>query len=330
MEKIFVTGADGMLGSSICRELIKQGYLVKAMCLPSREPVTLAGLPIEIVTGNVLDKSFLLHEMKDCDKVINVAALTNVYPRRIKIVNDVNISGAKNVMEATEELKLKRMVHIGSASSFDHGNAQLPANETAIFSGWKYGMDYIDSKFIAQKLLLDKYESCSFPVIIVNPTFMIGPFDSGPSSGQMLINLAKGSIPGYTAGGKNFVCSFDVATAAVNALKMGRLGQCYIAGGKNIEFKEFFSKACEVMGTPFKLKKIPQFVVLIVGFFNSLIARITNIKPKLSFGMAKMAGISQCFSPAKAIDELKMPQTPIEEGIRQCINWFKANHYLPK
>lgn len=329
MEKIFVTGADGMLGSSICRELIKQGYSVKAMCLPAREPSTLADLSIEIIKGNVLDKEFLLKEMNGCDKVINVAALTNVYPRRITLVNDVNITGAKNVMEVAEELKLKRMVHIGSASSFDHGSKQAPGNETAGYTGWNYGMDYIDSKYKAQKMLLDKFTSNSFPVIIVNPTFMIGPFDSGPSSGQMLINLAKGNIPGYTAGGKNFVCSFDVATAAVNALKMGRLGQCYIAGGKNMEFKEFFGKACDVMGIQFKLKRIPQFLVLIVGFFNSVVARLTNSKPKLSFGMAKMASISQCFSPAKAIDELQMPQTPIEEGIKQCLNWFKANNYLP-
>jgi dihydroflavonol-4-reductase len=328
MEKIFVTGADGMLGSSICRELLNQGYVVKAMCFPGRVPATLNGLSIEIVYGNVLDKSFLLKEMQGCNKVINVAALTNVYPRRSKIVNDVNYSGAKNVMEVVEELKMTRMVHIGSASSFDHGSKQNPGDERSGYNGWKYGMDYIDSKFKAQQLLLEKHAKDGFPVIIVNPTFMIGPFDSGPSSGAMLINLATNNIPGYTGGGKNFVCSVDVANAAVNALKLGRLGQCYIAGGKNLDFKEFFEKACEILGKPFKLKKIPQFLVLIVGFFNSIIARLTKSKPKLSFGMAKMASISQCFSPAKAIEELQMTQTPIEVGIKQCLDWFKANNYL--
>ena len=118
MKKVFVTGADGMLGSSICRELLQQGYLVKAMCLPERKTCTLENLPIEIVYGNIINKKFLLQEMKGCDYVINVAALVKVWPRRLPTITAVNFLGTQNVMEATEELNLSRMIHIGTANSF--------------------------------------------------------------------------------------------------------------------------------------------------------------------------------------------------------------------
>ena len=327
-EKVFVSGADGMLGSSICRELLRQGYAVKAMCLPDRKVKTLEGLAIEQVHGNVLDKVFLLAACKDCDYVIHVAALTNVWPRRIKKLWDVNVTGTQYMAEVVEKLGIKRMVHVGSASSFNHGSMDHPGTEDSVFDGWKYGMDYLDTKYKAQEWLLQKHAQSKFPVIIINPTFMIGPYDSGPSSGQMLIGLYRGTVPGYSVGGKNFVCSFDVAVAIVNALKMGRTGQCYIAGNQNMRFHDFFKLATELMGKPFKLRAFPPSLVLIAGAANSLLARVNGKPPKLSYTMARMENVSQYFSPEKARNELNMPQTPISEGIQQCLEWFKNNGYL--
>lgn len=329
MKKVFVTGADGMLGSSICRELLQQGYAVKAMCLPERKTSTLDNLPIEIVHGNIINKKFLLQEMKGCDYVINVAALVKVWPRRLPTIRAVNFLGTQYVMEATEELNLSRMIHIGTANSFSPGTKEDPGDESCPFTGWKYGMDYIDSKYMAQQMLLKRFNKKGFPVVIINPTYMIGPFDSGPSSGQMLIALCKGAMNFYSNGGKNFVCSVDVARAAVNALTKGVIGECYIAGNENLRFKDFFSKACKIMNRDFTMKPAPYPMILLCGIICSLIARITGKPPKISFGMARMAKENQYFSPQKARRVLEMPQTPIEEGIMQCIEWFKSNKYLP-
>ena len=195
-EKVFVTGADGMLGSSICRELIKQNYTVKVLILPNRDLNVLSDINIEIVEGNIMDKDFLQKAMCDCDFVIHAAALTTVWPRRSELVMTINFEGTKNVMEVAEKLKLKRMVHIGTANSFGHGSKEKPGDETTSYVFGKYGLDYIKSKYLSQKLLLEKYSNDGFPVIIINPTYMIGPFDSGPSSGKMIIELLKDRIPG--------------------------------------------------------------------------------------------------------------------------------------
>lgn len=328
MKRVFVTGADGMLGSSICRELLQQGFEVKALCFPTSKTGTLKGLPIEIVLGDVSDKDFLLHEMKGCQFVIHVAALMTLWPRRNDKMKFVNIQGTKNVMEAAQELKLERMIHIGTAASFANGSKENPGNENNSFVGGKFKMDYIDSKFQAQQILLENHKKTGFPVIILNPTFMIGPFDSGPSSGQMLIAIFKNTLKWYNQGGKNFVCSTDVAKAAVNAISKGTLGQCYITGNENLEYKEFFVKAFKQMNKPFKMKGVPNAVLLSAGFLSSILARITGKKPKLSYGIALLAKEDNYFSSAKAVKELDMPQTPIEIGIEQCLEWFKANKYL--
>ena len=211
---MFVTGADGMLGASICRELLHQGFEVVAMILPTSKSNVLQGLKIQIVEGDILDKEFLEKVMIDCDMVINAAALTNVWPARSTKVMKVNIEGTKNVMGVAEMYNMKRMVHISSAATFNHGSIEDPGNENHLFDGWKFGLDYVNSKYIAQEMLIKKHSRDGFPVIIINPTFMIGPFDSGPSSGKMIIGLYKDKFPGYSTGGKNFVYSADVAVAA--------------------------------------------------------------------------------------------------------------------
>ncbi len=328
MKQVFVTGADGMLGSSICRELLVQGYQVKAMCLPGRETNTLNGLSVEKVLGDISDKDFLLREMKGCDYVIHVAALTNLWPRKFPKVMSINLDGAINVMEATEHLKMERMIHIGTANSFANGTKEKPGDENSPYIGWKYGMDYIDSKYLAQQKLLAKFKETGFPVVIINPTYMIGPFDSGPSSGQMLIAVYKDILKWYSSGGKSFVCATDVAKAAVNSITKGTLGECYIAGNENLTYNEFFLKACMLMQKPFKMRQAPYFIIITIGFFGSLMSRITRKPPKISYGMALLAKENQYYSSAKAQRVLEMPQTPIEVGISECLEWFKENKYL--
>ena len=275
-----------------------------------------------------MDKEAVLWEIRDCDYVIHVAALTNVWPRRSNLVRSVNISGTINVMEAAKAHNLKRMVHISSASAFECGTKEQPGTEKNPYNGWQWGMDYIDSKYLAQEILISEHKQSGFPVIIINPTFMIGPYDSGPSSGRMILGIYKNCIPGYASGGKNFVCSQDVAVAVANALTKGKTGECYIAGNENMSYKEFFKTVTNVMEREFKMKALPYWCILTVGAINSVIGKITGKAPKVSFGIARMANKHLYFSAEKARRELEMPSTPIEVGIQQCFDWFKNNSYL--
>lgn len=327
-EKVIVTGADGMLGASICRELIKQQYTVVAFVLPQSKSTVLEGLELEIRYGNILNQEEVLSAIKDCQFLIHAAASTAVWPRKSSAITNVNFHGTRIVSRCAEISGIKRMIHIGTASSFGNGTLAKPGNETFTFNSGHFKMDYMLSKFNAQNYLLDRHKNIDFPIIIINPTFMIGPYDSGPSSGKMLLALYNGKLPAYTKGGKNFVYSVDVAAAAVNALKLGKLGECYIAGNVNMSYKDFLSTACSIRNKEFKLIKSPHFVSLSVGFLSSLMARITKKPPQISYTMARVAAINQFYEAKKAIEELNMPQTPIEKAIEHCTNWYEENGYL--
>ena len=316
-----------MLGNSILRELIRRNYSVTALYRPGERISEIKSDHFKPVIGDLLDNDKIISLSSGAEFIIHAAASTTVWPRRHPLTLQVNLQGTKNLVRAAQQHKVKRFVHIGTANSFAPGTKQNPGKETNAYDGWKFEMDYMDSKYLAQEFLLKEYRENKFSFISVNPTFMIGPYDFGPSSGKMILALYGNKIPGYSEGGKSFVCSKDVATAAVNGLTMGRDGECYIAGGENLTYQEFFKKVSDVMHKPFTLKRIPGSIVMVYGFLNSSLARITRKAPVLSYGMAKIGNIEQFYSSEKIRNELQMPSTPIENGINDCLNWFKENKY---
>ncbi|MEM6802088.1 MAG: NAD-dependent epimerase/dehydratase family protein [Bacteroidota bacterium] len=328
MKKIFVTGPDGLLGSNLVRELIARGYEVKAMIQPRRTPETLKGLKIEQVACDLLDGEKLVEISAGSDAIIHVAALTAVWPSRGDIFHKVNVEGTRNVAKAALVNKVERFIYVGSASSYGFGSIENAGTEESPYQSAKYGLDYIDTKRQAQLEVMEMVEKKGLPGLVVNPTFMIGPYDSKPSSGAMIVAAAKGSIPSYTGGGKNWVAVKDVANGICNALTMGRIGQAYILGGENLSYKDALSRICKTVGKPAPGFRAPDFLVKFAGRMGSLFGNISGKAPKLSYPMAWIACDGHYFSPQKAIEELNLPQTPLETAVNDAYQWFKENAYL--
>lgn len=331
MSKVFVTGPDGLLGSNIVRELLLRQYEVKVMVYGSRMPLTLDGLPIEIVSGNITDKEELIQLSADCDYFINVAAITDVWPTRGSLYYKINVEGTENVIEAVLANKIKRLVHVGSASAFGYGSIENPGNESSAYLSAKYKLDYIESKKLGQEKVLAACKNRALNAVVVCPTFMMGPYDSKPSSGALIIAIAEGTLPGFSSGGKNWVYVKDVAVATCNAITKGRVGEAYILGGENLTYVAAVKRiAAALKQKQLPLFIVPNFMLKTIGLGASVVAKITGKTPKLSYNLAAIACDGHYFSSKKAIDELKMPQTPIEVGVLEAQQWFIENNYLKK
>lgn len=326
--KVFLTGPDGLLGSNLVRLLLAQDYSVKAFIYPGSQSKTIQDLPIEKVSGNILDQKAVLEGMKGCDAVIHAAANTSVWPTRSPRIWAINVEGTQNVINGVLEQGIKRMVHVSSASSFTHGPKDRPGDETAPFGGDQYGLDYIESKYKGQQIVQRAVTEQGLPAVIINPTYMIGAYDSLPSSGKLLVNLAKKKLPGYTSGGKNFVYVKDVAQAIINALHRGRTGECYIAGHSNHTYQEIFEIMANVAQvTPPKLA-VPDSFMQIIGWLSTVWGKLARKDSPMNHATAKFACESQYYSPQKAVRELDMPQTPIRIAVQEAYDWFVENGYI--
>ena len=325
--KILVTGADGMLGSNLIRELLGRGHEVVAFLLPDSPAKTLEGLPILKTYGNILSPQEIAEAASNCDAIIHTAANTNIWPDRSAIVRQVNLDGTSNVVQAALQANVQRFIYVGTANSFGFGSKESPGDESRSYQSAKYGLDYMDSKYEAQQLVLRAVREQGLPGIIINPTFMLGPYDSKPGAGAMVLAIANQKVPGFAAGGRNYVYVKDVAKAIANALEKGKIGECYIAGHENMSYKEAFGKIAKVIGVEPPKLFIPSWLSKLFGWLGSTLSKLTGKAPTVSLAMARISADEHYFTARKAVEELDMPQTDIEIAIRECYEWLKENGY---
>ncbi|HUT53342.1 MAG TPA: NAD-dependent epimerase/dehydratase family protein [bacterium] len=326
--KVLVTGADGLLGSSLVRELLEQGHSTRALVQPASKSPTLQGLALERIYANLPeDEAALGAAITGCDGVFHCAAITNQWAPA-ELTWRINYEGTQKVMDACLQARASKLVFVGSASSFQFGPLDRPGDESGGFPREYRGMGYMESKHKAMGLVLDYVRQKGLNAVVVCPTFMIGPYDAGPSSGELIRQFISRGLRVATAGGRNFAHPRDVARAMVAALERGRSGECYILGGVNLTYMDFFTKVAKVAGlTPPRLV-LPRAVVLAGGTAGSLYERISGKRALINLSLARLSLLGTYYSPAKAIKELGLAQTPIETAIEESIRSLKEYRQL--
>jgi dihydroflavonol-4-reductase len=299
--KVFVTGADGLLGSNLVRELLKQDFSVKALIYPKSTSQSLKGLKIERVRGDLLDTDgYLARVMRDCRFLFHCAAVADIWGDP-DLTWGINFEGTRKILDASLKANIKRMVYVGSASSFQFGTYENPGDEQAPFP--------------------QAYKS-------VAPTFMFGSHDSRPSSGELIRQYINKNIPAVSPGGRNFVNVRNVAVAMVNALYQGETGQSYILGGRNLSYLDFFSYVFRVIGKKAPCIVIPKALFQVGGKCSSFYKKIFNKKAFIEKRLAQFSCINAYYSSAKAYQKLDMPKTNMEKTVAESIQSLRDYGFL--
>lgn len=328
--KVLVTGADGLLGGNLVRELLARDFEVRVLVHPASRSATLDGLPLDSRRGDLTSAGDVEEAVRGCECVFHVAASTAMWPPRDPKITAVNVGGTANVIESSERCGVRRLVHVGSASSFGYGTREAPGDEETPYKYAGFGLAYFDSKLKAQNMVLRRAREGRVDAVVVNPTFMFGPYDSGPSSGKMIVKFASMKLPFYPPGGRNFAHAADVAKGMVAALENGRSGECYIMGNRNMTMQNIFGVIAKVVGVRAPKIEIPAPLMLAAGAAGSVLGEITRRPPEISFEMARSSCVGAYYSAAKAVRELALPQTPVETAIEDSWRWLVDNGYADK
>lgn len=285
-------------------------------------------MPIELVEGDICNVNDVMNATKGCAGVIHAAALAQVNPARNPAVWEVNKTGTEHLLQAVRAHGVRRLVYVGSANVFGFGPKERPGDEKHPYSGKHYGVDYMDSKVAATELVRQAAHTGDVPAVLVHPSFMLGSLDSKPTSGAMLLAIAKRQLPGYTVGGKNFIHVRDAAIGTVNALTMGRIGQSYILGNENLTYHDAFSLMATIAGVQPPRFALSPAITSLYGRLADWWAERTGKPAQVTLPMAMIANDGHYFSSQKAINELNLPQTPIREAIQEAYDWFAAHGYV--
>ncbi|MEA3450575.1 MAG: NAD-dependent epimerase/dehydratase family protein [Bacteroidota bacterium] len=322
-KKVLVTGATGLLGANIVCELNKQNYKVKIISRKGSSLKSLDDCEYELYEGNITDYSDLEKAIEGCDYVIHAAARTTQSPNKLSAYTDVNITTTDNLMQLCEKHKIKKFIFVSSTNTFSNGTKENPGDETGEFMPWLKGSGYAYSKYIAHQKVLEKAKNENFPGLVVAPSFMIGPRDSKPSSGKLLLLGLNNRVVFHPSGGKSFVDVEYAAEAIVNSIEKGKVGESYLISGINKSYREFFRTVNEQTGKKKILVQIPLWLLKGFGQIFSFFEKLFKISLPLNIVNQRLLCLDNYFSNNKAVRELGLKKTSLEESINKAVKWFE-------
>lgn len=325
--KALVTGANGFLASNVVRELNRRGFPVRAMVRSTADLHALSGAEYELFYGQITSVADAMEAMKSCDIVIHAAADTSQHYLNVEPYMQVNVKGTLNMLEASCRNQVKKFIFVSTANAFGYGTKSDPGNENMPAKYPFTSSGYALSKTMAQELVIEYAKIGKLDTVVVNPTFIIGPYDARPSSGRIITMMHNKKIVPVPPGGKNFVHVADVAEGICNAIDRGRSGSCYLLANENLTYGEFYAKLAKATGrSVYQLKLRPQLLHA-MGTIGSLAVK-SGFRSNLNLVNARILCIGNYYSSAKAVVELGLPQTPVDKAITDAMEWFIRSGYI--
>lgn len=324
MKKVLITGANGFLGANLTRELYRMGFDIRVLIRPSADVKGIADIPCDIFYGCIDNNEDVMEAVKGCDIVIHAACITEQWGVSFAEYERTNFTATRYITAACLAHPVQKFIYVSTANTMGPGNKSNPGNELNGFTLFNANSGYINSKYLAQQYVLEQVAAHQLPGIVVNPTFMIGPHDTKPSSGKLILYGLKHRVLFYPPGGKNFVHIKDVCRGIINAIEKGKTGDCYLLAGQNLSYAEFFRLLRKISGKRQLLVRIPAFLLKTAGILSSL----TRLPGKLNYTTAYLLCLDNYYSGKKSERELQVRYTSVELAVAGAVNWFKENKYI--
>jgi dihydroflavonol-4-reductase len=320
-----VTGGTGFVGANVVRELLRDGRTVRVLVRPSSDRRALAGLPVELCEGDLLDRASLQRAVAGVETLFHVAADYRLWARDPRPLYRANVEGTRAVLECAAEAGVPRVVYTSTVGALGIPKDGTPGTEETPVSLADMVGPYKASKFLAEQVALDLARA-GLPVVVVNPSAPVGPWDVKPTpTGQMVVDFMAGRMYATLDTGLNLVHVRDVARGHLLAAERGKVGDKYILGNANVSLAEIGRLLSEITGRRPPRFRVPYAVALCAAAGMEGVARVTGRVPSFSVTAVRMARKRMYFSPAKAVQELGLPQTDVRVALRDAVEWFAAH-----
>jgi len=328
--KTVITGASGFVGSAVLRRLLAAGHSVRALIRRESDPRNLAGLTVEVVYGDLRDRRSLDHALKGCSALFHVAADYRLWTPSSRGIYETNVIGTRNIMLAAMDAGLERIVYTSSVATLGLTANGSPADEDTPVSLKDMIGHYKRSKFMAEAEVKRLADREKLPVVIVNPSTPIGPRDIKPTpTGRVIVDAASGRIPAYVDTGLNLVHVDDVAMGHLLALERGRAGERYILGACNMTLKEILCSIAVLAGRKPPAVCLPRRLLLPVACMSEAWSRLVSRRePRVTLNGVRLARKKMFYSIEKAKRFLGFNPRPVEEALRDAVDWFCQNGYI--
>lgn len=324
--KTLVTGTTGFLGAALLRELIADGRDVRVLVRPDANRSNIEGLDAEVVTGDLRDRDSLAAALQGCEVLYHAAAYYSLWSRDKRTMYDINVQGTRNILEAAMTENVRKVVYTSTVGCIGLWPDGRPADEQTPLDPAILCNDYKLSKYQAEQAALE-FAGRGLPVVVVNPSAPVGPWDIKPTpTGKLILDFINGKMPAYLDTGLNLIDVRDCARGHLLAEQKGTVGERYILGNRNLSLHEILLALEKITGIPAPRIKMPYWVAYAAGWICETVSDvITHQPPAVPLGGVKMAKHKMYFDPSKAVRELGLPQNSVVGALEDAVQWMKEH-----
>ena len=321
--KVLLTGATGYIGHQLALKLAIQDYEVHALVRDLGSKKIPRHKNIIPVKGDICEYETVQSAIKNCDYVFHTAAFTDLRCNKIDNFYKINVVGTRNVLEASMEERVKKVVYTSTLSTFGPALYKVPIteNQPRIAS---YSNDYELTKSMSEDVV-SEYVKKGLNCTILSLTRVYGPGLKTYSNGVnslifKMLNDKVLFVPSKLNIEANYVFIDDVINAELLALENGKSGEKYIIGGENSDYKTLFNHIKEISKSKIKTFQIDYNLVknsiAFLNNLNSIFGRNFSLTPKVLDSLFT----NRSASSQKAISTLNYKLTPFKIGLEQTIN----------
>jgi len=314
MGKTLVTGSTGLIGSHVVKALLARGDDVRATVRARSRLDNLAGVDIEKITCDVLDRRAVRRAMTGVDRVFHCAGLTSLRAS-LQRSERVNVGGARVVLDEALRADVERLVFTSSFAAIGPAEHGSTADETQVWRGGRHGIAYLTAKHAAEVEAL-RFAAKGLPVVVINPAHVLGPGDVNHSSSELVRRFLRREIPVYVDGALCIVHPGDVAAGALLADEKGVVGERYILGNRNFTLDRLFADLGRLTGVEPPAVKLPLAAAL-------ALARTLPGAPPTAETSLRLMSQWWAFRSTKAKRDLGYKPRHHEDALVEAIAWFR-------
>jgi dihydroflavonol-4-reductase len=328
-DKVLVTGASGFVGSAVVKALLTAGYSVRVFLRRTSPRINLAELDVEIAEGDMCDAASVAQALSGTRFLFHLAADYRLWARRPEELIQTNREGTRILMKAALSHGLERVVYTSSVATIASPLCGSPADETMRQTESSVIGAYKRSKISAERIVEDMIAHEHLPAVIVHPSTPIGPRDVRPTpTGRIIVEAARGHVPGYVDTGLNLVHVDDVAAGHIAALRRGKTGEHYILGGQNVPLVAMLGEIARLTNRKPPRIRLPRPLLYPFALASEAAAHITGREPFLTVDGLRMSKHRMFFSSAKAERDLGYRARPYGEALTEALSWFREHGYV--
>ena len=256
---ILVTGATGFLGKAVVPRLAAAGHRVRMLGrnAPAAELLSHG----EFVQGDLGDRAAVKRALAGVEVLYHLAGMVSFDPADGPAMYRLHVAGTRGLLEEVRARGgLERLILASTSGTLAVSRTERVATEEdlppiEVVGRWPYYL----SKIYEERLVLEFSRKHGLPVVVLNPSLLLGPGDDRLSSTWTVMKFLQRDLPAMPGGGISFVDVRDAAEAFVAALERGELGGKHLLG-VNMSMSEFFGRLERISGVPAPRLRLPSKV----------------------------------------------------------------------